>query len=142
MNEALSIILCMLGCILLIVLIVLVIKLMFTLRKIDKVIKFNLDDRVVLERISGRLTCSECGSSYHKIFNPPKQDNICDVCEAKLIVRKDDNIESAKVRLTNYYALTYPIIDYYKEQNKLACVDGFQDIERVTKDIIDILKGE
>lgn len=111
-------------------------------RKIDKVIKFNLDDRVVLERISGRLTCSECGSSYHKIFNPPKQDNICDVCEAKLIVRKDDNIESAKVRLTNYYALTYPIIDYYKEQNKLACVDGFQDIERVTKDIIDILKGE
>ena len=111
-------------------------------RKVDKVIKFNLDDRVVLERISGRLTCSECGRSYHKQFNPPKQENTCDVCLSKLVVRQDDNVASAKVRLTNYYALTYPLIDYYKEQGKLVSVDALQDIESVSNDIKNILGGK
>ena len=110
-------------------------------RKIDKVIKFNLDDRVVLERISGRLTCNECGRSYHKILNPPKQENTCDVCSCELIVREDDNLASAKVRLTNYYALTYPLVDYYKEQGKLASVEALQGIEKVANDIENILKG-
>ena len=60
----------------------------------------------------------------------------------KIIVRDDDNVESAKVRLTNYYALTYPIIDYYKEQGKLVSVDALQDIESVSNDIKNILGGK
>lgn len=111
-------------------------------RQIDCVINFELDDRVVLERIGGRLTCLECGKSYHKEFNPPKVENTCDVCGSKLVVRKDDNTESAKVRLTNYYALTYPLIDYYKEQGKLVSVDAFKDIDEVTQDITNILGGK
>ena len=111
-------------------------------RQIDYVINFELDDRVVLERISGRRTCIECGKSYHVEFNPPKVENTCDVCGSELIVRKDDNIESAKVRLTNYYALTYPLVDYYKEQGKLVSVDAFKDINEVSKDIINILGGK
>lgn len=111
-------------------------------RQIDYVINFELDDRVVLERISGRLTCVECGKSYHVKFNPPKVENTCDVCCSKLIVRKDDNEKSARVRLANYYALTYPLVDYYKEQGKLVSVDAFKDINEVSKDIMNILGGK
>lgn len=111
-------------------------------RQIDYVINFELDDRVVLDRISGRLTCVECGKSYHVKFNPPKVENTCDVCCSKLIVRQDDNEKSATVRLANYYALTYPLIDYYKEQGKLVSVDAFKDIDEVSKDIMNILGGK
>lgn len=111
-------------------------------REIDYVINFEIDDRVVLERISGRRSCPECGRSYHIKFNPPKVENTCDVCEAQLIVRKDDNEKSAKVRLANYYALTYPLIDYYKEQGKLVSINALQDIENVSKDIEHILGGK
>lgn len=109
-------------------------------RKIDKVINFEIDDRVVLDRISGRLSCLECGRTYHKIYNPPKKENLCDACEAKLIVREDDNEKSAIVRLTNYYALTYPLVDYYTKQGNLVNINALQDIENVSNDILDILR--
>ena len=105
-------------------------------------LNFEIDDRVVLERISGRLTCPDCGKSYHIKFNPPKVENTCEVCGSKLIVRNDDNEESAKIRLTNYYALTYPLIDYYKEQGKLVSVNALEDIDQVSKDIESILGGK
>lgn len=110
-------------------------------RTIDHVVYFEIDDRVVLERIQGRKTCPECEMSYHVEFNPPKKTDTCDVCGSTLIVRKDDNMESAKIRLTNYYALTYPLIDYYKEQGKLISIDALQSIEKVSCDIDNILGG-
>jgi len=111
-------------------------------RTIDCVINFEIDDRVVLERISGRRSCPDCGRSYHIKFNPPKVNDTCDVCGSNLMIRDDDNEASAKVRLTNYYALTYPLIDYYKEQGKLVSVDALQDINKVSDDIINILGGK
>ena len=111
-------------------------------RKIDYVINFEIDDRVVLERIRGRRTCPECGMSYHVEFNPPKIKDTCDVCGSKLIIRKDDNLDSGRIRLTNYYTLTYPIIDYYKEQGKLVSIDALQNIEKVSEDIDNILGGK
>ena len=111
-------------------------------RTIDYVINFEIDDRVALERIQGRRTCPDCGMSYHIELYPPKVENTCDVCGSKLIIRKDDNVESAKVRLTNYYALTYPLIDYYKEQGKLVSIDALQEIGKVAEDIDQILGGK
>ncbi len=111
-------------------------------RKVDYVIKFNLDDRVIMERISGRRSCPECGKSYHIKFNPSKVEDTCDVCGSKLITREDDSEESAMIRLTNYYTLTYPLVDYYKEQGKLVSVDAVQDVEEVSKDIEKILGGK
>ena len=110
-------------------------------REVDYVINFNIDDRVVLERISGRKTCPECGASYHAIYNPPKEEDICNLCGSKLVVRKDDNAESAKVRLTSYYALTYPLIDYYTKQGKLHVVEADREIKEVTDDIVSILEA-
>ena len=109
-------------------------------RTIDYVINFEIDDRVVLDRIQGRRTCPDCGMSYHNEFHPPKKVDTCDVCGSSLMIRKDDNLESAKTRLTNYYALTYPLIDYYKEQGKLVSIDAHKDIQEVSKDIEDILR--
>lgn len=111
-------------------------------RVVDHVINFEIDDRVVLERIGGRRSCLECGKSYHVKFNPPKVENTCDVCGSKLIIRNDDNEKSAKVRLTNYYALTYPLIDYYKEQGKLTSIDAIKSIDEVSKDIKNILEAK
>ena len=111
-------------------------------RTIDYVINFEIDDRVVLDRIKGRRTCPECGMSYHVEFNPSKTKDTCDVCGSKLIIRKDDNVDSGRIRLTNYYTLTYPIIDYYKEQGKLVSIDALQNIEKVSEDIDNILGGK
>lgn len=111
-------------------------------RKVDYVINFEIDDRVVLERISGRRYCPECNNTYHVIFNPSKVENTCDVCGSKLIIRDDDNEESARVRLTNYYAQTYPLVEYYKEQGKLKSINACQDIEKVSEDIVDVLGGK
>ena len=111
-------------------------------REIDYVINFELDDRVVLERISGRRSCPDCGKSYHIKFNPPKTENICDGCGSTLVVREDDNEDSVKTRIKTYYAFTYPLIDYYKEQGKLVSIDALQDIEEIAKTIDDILGGK
>ena len=110
-------------------------------RNLDCVINFELDDRVVMERISGRRTCPECGKSYHIIYNPSIIENTCDGCGSKLIIRQDDNEESVSVRLKTYYSFTYPLIDYYKNQNKLIGLNANQDIESITKDIENILEG-
>lgn len=112
-------------------------------REIDYVINFELDDRVVLERINGRRACKDCGKNYHIKFNPPKKENICDVCGSDLMIREDDRDEnSIKNRISTYYAITYPLVDYYKEQGKLVSIDALQDIEDIAKIIDDILGGK
>ena len=107
-------------------------------RKLDCVINFELDDRGVMEKISGRRSCPECGKSYHIKFNPSKIENTCDGCGSKLIIRQDDNNESVNARLKAYYSFTYPLIDYYSNQNKLIGIDANQDIESITKNIENI----
>ena len=110
-------------------------------KKLDCVINLELNDRVVMERISGRRLCPNCGKSYHVQFNPSKKEDICDDCGSNLVIREDDNEESVKGRLKTYYEHTYPLINYYKEQQKLINIDATQDIESIAKNIDDILGG-
>jgi adenylate kinase len=110
-------------------------------KKMDCVINFELDDRVVMERISGRRSCPHCGKSYHIKFNPPKVENTCDECGSSLFIREDDNEESVKGRLVTYYTHTQPLIDYYAKQGKLIGIDATQNIEDIAKKIDDILGG-
>lgn len=110
-------------------------------KKLDCVINLELNDRVVMERISGRRLCPNCGKSYHVKFNPSKKEDICDDCGSNLVIREDDNEESVKGRLKTYYEHTYPLINYYKEQQKLINIDATQDIESIVKNIDDILGG-
>ncbi|MFC1666166.1 adenylate kinase [Nanoarchaeota archaeon] len=81
---------------------------------IDVVIKINVPNEVIIERLSGRITCGKCGKIYHKKFIIPKKEGVCDKCEGKIIEREDDKEEAVKKRLEIYEESTKPLIDFYK----------------------------
>lgn len=91
-----------------------------------KVIVLDVPKEILLERITGRRLCSDCGAIYN-IFNPdmtPKTENICDLCGGKLYQRSDDNEESFKTRFETYLVKTEPLINYYKEKAMLHVIDA------------------
>jgi adenylate kinase len=87
----------------------------------------DVPDEVVIRRISGRRVCPTCGAGFNVDSMPPKQEGICDLCGAELIIRKDDTPETVQHRLYVYAAQTLPLIDYYKQANALVTVDGSHD---------------
>jgi len=109
------------------------------IKKVDKVIYIDVPDKVIVKRLSSRRECS-CGAVYNMITNPPKNDEICDVCGKKLYIRNDDKPETVKKRLNVYNKQTKPLIDFYKKKKLLAKVNGNQEIKKIFKDIMKILK--
>ena len=107
-------------------------------KPIDVVLNLEVQDEELVERISGRLMCS-CGASYHRTFNPPKKEGICDVCGAKVYQRADDSAEAVRNRLAVYKKQTQPLIDYYRKKGVLMTLDGSKDINEVFEDIKGIL---
>jgi adenylate kinase len=93
----------------------------------------------IIDRMSGRRVCLSCGASYHVKFNPPINEGKCDICGSDIIQRKDDEESTVRNRLEIYDKQTQPLIDYYKQKNLLAVVDGTQAINDVFKNISDIL---
>ena len=109
--------------------------------KIDKVLNFVANDEIIIERLSGRRVCSECGNIFHVKNIPPKIEGICDVCDGKLIQREDDKPDSIKKRLDVYKNQTAPLIGYYKEKGILAEIDASKPIEKVDEIISDVKKA-
>lgn len=103
--------------------------------KLDAVINVSVDDNFLIERITGRRTCTKCGSSYHVKFNKPKVEGICDECGSTLIQRPDDSEETIKNRLSVYYEKTKPVLDYYEAQNIVKNVDGIGEINEIFEKI-------
>ena len=95
----------------------------------------------LIERLTGRWTCRDCGYVFHDKFNPPKETGRCDYCGSDLYQRDDDKVETVKQRLRVYRRQTQPLIDYYKERELLIEIDGSQSIEKVSADILSALKG-
>ncbi|MEZ0322766.1 MAG: adenylate kinase [Hydrogenothermaceae bacterium] len=106
-------------------------------RKIDGVILFDIKEDEVVKRLSGRRVCPSCGAIYHIIYNPPKEDEICDRCGTKLIQREDDKEEVIRKRFKVYIDQTAPLIDYYKDY--LVKIDATADKEEVYNKIISVL---
>lgn len=102
--------------------------------KIDKVININLSDSEIMIRIGGRRTCI-CGATYHIKFNPPKQDNICDICGKELFVRDDAKEDAIKTRIEIYKNNSEPLLDFYKEKGIVIDIDGNPPIDEVTNEI-------
>ena len=96
------------------------------------------DDNIV-NRMSGRRACVDCGATYHMVYAPTKQEGICDKCGGGLILRDDDKPETVKKRLGVYHDQTQPLIDYYTEAGILKEVDGTIDINDVFGEIVKIL---
>jgi adenylate kinase len=109
---------------------------------LDVVINIEVDHNLLIERITGRRICKDCGATYHVKFNPPKVQGICDACGGELYQREDDKEETVKKRLEVYTEQTEPLIQYYKKKELLQTIDGQQDINIVFKDIKEVLKGE
>lgn len=107
--------------------------------KIDFAIDVEVPDENIVNRMSGRRACAKCGATYHIVFNPTKQEGVCDNCGGELILRDDDKPETVQKRLGVYHDQTQPLIDYYTAAGVLREVDGTQDIQKVFEDICVIL---
>lgn len=105
-------------------------------KKIDKVINIEVPDEEVVERLSGRRTCKDCGAMYHVKFSPPKEEGKCDKCGGELYQRDDDNPETIKSRLQVYHEQTAPLKDYYGKQGLVADIAGVGDIDGITKAVM------
>ncbi|MFO1137555.1 MAG: adenylate kinase [Paracoccus sp. (in: a-proteobacteria)] len=107
---------------------------------VDAVIEMRVDDEALVARISGRFTCGNCGEVYHDVTKPTKVAGVCDVCgSTDLRRRADDNAESLKTRLMEYYKKTSPLIGYYYAKGNLSPVDGLADIDVVAAEVAAVL---
>ena len=109
-------------------------------QELNAVIEMRVDDDALVRRISGRFTCGNCGEVYHDETRPTKTAGVCDVCGSSDMRRRaDDNAESLKVRLMEYYKKTSPLIGYYYALGDLFTVDGLAEIDAVAKALAQIL---
>ena len=108
-------------------------------QSMDYAIDVDVPDENIVNRMSGRRACLNCGATYHIVFNPTKVEGVCDTCGNETVLRDDDKPETVQKRLTVYHDQTQPLIDYYREQNILKTVDGTKALEEVFSDIVAIL---
>ena len=109
-------------------------------KPLNCVINIHVDPESLIERLTGRYICRNCGATYHKIFNPTKVEGTCDRCgEHEFYQREDDKPETVKNRLDVNIKMNTPLLDFYKKQGILHEVDGNQDIDKVFADIKAVL---
>ena len=101
----------------------------------DCALSIDVDDDVIVKRMSGRRTCSKCSNTFHIVSNPPKQEGICDFCGGELTIRKDDEPETVKARLKTYHINTEPLKAFYEKEGKLKCVENQPSIDATTAEI-------
>ena len=109
---------------------------------LDYAIDVEVPDDNIINRMSGRRACVNCGATYHIVHNPPKVENKCDTCNGELILRDDDKPETVKNRLDVYHTQTEPLLKYYTEKGILYTVDGTQDMDTVFDSICKIVGNE
>ena len=108
-------------------------------QKMDYALDVDVPDDNIINRMSGRRACLNCGATYHIVSIPTKVEGVCDRCGNQVVLRDDDQPETVKKRLEVYHAQTQPLIDYYKKQDILKTVDGTQPMEQVFDAIVEIL---
>ncbi len=105
--------------------------------EVDVVFYFNLEESLLIKRITGRYTCSDCGAIYNSYFKNTKKEDECDICHShKLIRRSDDSEEVSKNRLKVYKEDSKPLLDYYKD--KLVTLDASKPQDLLSKEIINL----
>ena len=105
----------------------------------DHVISIEIADETIVNRMSNRRVCEDCGASYHLVAVPPKVEGVCDKCGGKLVQRKDDAPETVKARLDVYHKETEPLKGFYAERGLLRSVDDRPTVAETSKGILEVL---
>ncbi len=109
--------------------------------KIDAVLNIVVADEEIIRRLAGRLECSKCAATYHKLYNKPAVDGVCDKCGGELVTRADDQPEIIKSRLQIYHGATEPLLTYYRNKGILKTVEGHSGIAETTAEVLRVLEG-
>ena len=107
--------------------------------EVDTALSIEIADETIIERMSGRRTCKNCGATFHVVSNPPKVEGKCDACGGELTIRKDDAPETVKQRLEVYHRETEPLKDFYAKRGKLKAVDNQPTVEQTTAEVLKVL---
>ncbi|MBY0121938.1 adenylate kinase [Bacillus sp. S/N-304-OC-R1] len=110
-------------------------------KQINYVINIDVDNSILMERLTGRRICKDCGATYHLVFNPPAKEGVCDRCNGELYQRADDNEATVKNRLDVNIKQTKPLLDFYETKGYLRNIDGQQEIDKVFLDVNQLLEG-
>ncbi|MCA1032783.1 adenylate kinase [Bacillus timonensis] len=110
-------------------------------KNIDYVINIDVNQDILMDRLTGRRICKGCGATYHLVFNPPQNEGVCDKCGSELYQRADDNAETVSNRLEVNLKQTKPLLDFYEGKGYLRNINGEQDINVVFEDIKELLGG-
>ena len=108
-------------------------------KKLDYVINVQVDQEILMERLTGRRICKSCGATYHLVFNPPANPDTCDRCGGELYQRADDNEATVKNRLDVNIKQSQPLLDFYESKGYLKNFNGQQDISKVFSDLDELL---
>ncbi len=108
---------------------------------LDVVLNIEVPDSKIITRLGGRRVCTKCGMSYHVVFNPPAEGDVCENCGEVVVQREDDKEETVLQRLTTYHKQTEPLIEYYKNDKKLVTVDGQENIDDTSSCVKKALGG-
>jgi adenylate kinase len=106
---------------------------------IDHLIDIEIDFNYLIQRLTGRWTCRECGEGYHKMSNPPKKKGVCDKCDGELYQRDDDKEETIQKRFEVYRKETEPLKDYYQKNGKLNAIKGEGGIQEIFSRITNLI---
>ena len=111
--------------------------------QLDRVIELAIDEEALVDRVTGRFTCSKCGEGYHDRHKLPKVHGKCDICGADAFKRRaDDNSETVRTRLAEYRGKTAPILPFYEAKGMVTRVDGMATMEEVHGGIVQVLDDD
>jgi adenylate kinase len=105
---------------------------------LDRVVLFRISDAALVERITGRRVCRQCGRNYHSTFSPPARPEVCDACGGPLYQRSDDEEATVRRRVAVYEQDTRPLVEYYRGRNLLDEVSGEGDVDRVFEAVLGV----
>jgi len=109
-------------------------------RALDHVILMEVAEAVLIDRLSGRFNCAQCGASYHHLHHLPRVEGVCDGCGGtNFVQRSDDQLDAVRTRLAAYRNQTAPILPYYRARGILRTVDATGNIDEVTRQIEAVL---
>jgi len=105
-------------------------------RPLNAVVNIQVADATLIQRLSGRLVCRQCGFTYHEQFSPPRVAGCCDQCGGEVYQRSDDTGPTVAKRLAVYQEQTQPLISFYEREGILVAIEGEQAVEKVFADIL------